>query len=428
MYRYIFRLIAALAAIGTGLTQAQSVSGTRGGNRAVMNFNPEISVIIDGSFYGHSGHESLSHASEEIRGFGHVHTDDEHGHDHDHGFEKGFNLRHLELMLQADIDPYFKGWAIIAVEEHGAEIEEAVVLTTALPAGFQIKLGKFFSDFSRLNAQHAHEWNFVDAPLIHQLLLGDHGINEKGVQLSWMAPTPFYLILGAEVLQGENETAFKYHGDGPLPERDGPRLMLGWLKAAPNLYGPHALQFGLFAARGVRQEEHLGPMGHEDIGSHYLDGHQDLWGADLVYKYAPPRAYGHGTLTLEGGYLTRRKDLELVAHNNPALAGLLGRSLVEEQNGLYAQAIYGFAPRWRLGLRGEMLGLTNQQTKPSGARTAFDESYRATAMLDWTLTEFSRLRLQGTHGRYDLDDGKEDISEVFLQAVFSIGAHGAHRF
>lgn len=426
--RHFSQTALVLLAAGALSARAQVSGGGRTGGRSTISFNPDVSVIIDTIFYAHGGHEPLSHVLEELRGFGHVHGNDDHGHDHDHGFEPGFNLRHLELMLQADVDPYFKGWAIVGVEPDGAELEEAVILTTALPFGLQVKLGKFFSDYSRLNAQHAHEWNFTDAPLIQQALFGDHGLNEKGVQVSWLAPTPFYLNLGIEVLQGENEAAFVYHGDGPLPERDGPRAGVGWLKAAPNLYGPHAVQFGLFAAHGIHQEEHLGAEGHADVSSHYLDGHQTFWGADVVYRYTPPRAYGHGAFTIEGGYIGRRKDVELVAHNNPERAGLLGRSLVEEQDGLYLQALYGFAPRWRTGIRGEMLGLTNRRTRPSGASEAFDESYRGSAMIDWTLTEFSRLRLQCSFGRYDTDEGKEDVAEVFLQAVFSLGAHGAHRF
>jgi hypothetical protein len=405
---------------------AQSVER---GARTGLSFNPDISVVIDSIFYGYDGPGPLGEALEELRGFGHAHgPGDDHHHHHDHGFEKGFNLRHLEVMFSADVDPYFKGWATVAVDPDGAELEEAVVLTTALPLGLQVKLGKFYSDFSRINAQHAHEWNFVDAPLIHHLLLGDHGLNEIGLQLSWLTPAPFFLKAGIEVLQGKNETAFEYHGDGPLPERSNPRLFVGWLRAAPNLTGRHALSMGIFAGRGVRQEEHLGPDGHDDIGSHYLDGYQWLYGADFVYRYAPPRAYGHGSVILEGGYLARKKEVDLIAHNNPARAGLIGRTRKEEQDGIYLQAAYGFAPRWRLGLRGEVIGLTNKWELPSGAERSFDESYRATAMIDWTLTEFSRLRLQGSHGRYDLEDGKKEIQEVLLQAVFSFGSHGAHRF
>ncbi len=394
----------------------------------MVSFNPNISVVIDTVGYWHSGDEELDHVLEELRGFGHAHQDCGHHQHHDHGFEKGFNLRHLELMFEADVDPYFKGWAIVAVDTHGAELEEAAVLTTSLPWGLQVKLGKFFSDFSRLNAQHAHEWNFTDQTLIYRVLLGDHGLNEIGAQLSWLTPAPFFLLAGLEVLQGDNEIAFEYHGDGPLPERDGPRLFLGWLKASPNLAGNHAIQAGLFAGRGVRQEEHLGPEGHYDPGSHYLDGHQWIYGADFVYRYTPPRAYGQGAFTLEGGYMGRRAEIELKAHNNPGRHHLLGNNLVKEQDGLYLQAVYGFAPRWRFGVRGEALGLTNREKKPSGAEEKFDPSWRASAMLDWTLTEFSRLRLQGNHGRYDTDEGKESVSEVFLQAVFSLGSHPAHRF
>ncbi len=413
------------------LLTARSASGQAAGGRGdrpAVNFNPNISVVVDGAYYRHSGDEGLDHVLEELRGFGHVHQDDGHHHDHDHGFENGFNLREIELMLEADVDPYFKSWVIVGVDTDGAELEEAVVLTTALPYGLQVKLGKFFSDFSRLNAQHAHEWNFTDQTLIYQALLGDHGLNEIGGQLSWLTPAPFFLAAGLEVLQGDNELAFEHHGDGPLPERDGPRLFLSWLKASPNLTGPHAFQAGLFAGRGVRQEEHLGTGGHDDPGSHYLDGHQWIYGADFVYKYTPARAYGQGYLTVEGGYMGRRADLELVAHNNPERRHLVGNNLVKEQDGLYLQATYGFAPRWRFGLRGETLGLTNREKKPSGLEEKFDPSWRVSAMVDWTLTEFSRLRLQGNHGRYDTDEGKENLSEVFLQAVFSLGSHPAHRF
>lgn len=396
------------------------------GDRPAVNFNPNISVVVDGAYYWHSGDEEIDHVLEELRGFGHAHDDGDHH--HDHGFESGFNLREIELMFEADVDPYFKSWAIVGVDPGGAELEEAVVLTTSLPYGLQVKLGKFFSDFSRLNAQHAHEWNFTDQTLIYQVLLGDHGLNEIGAQLSWLAPAPFFFLAGLEVLQGDNEVAFEYHGDGPLPERDGPRLFLGWLKASPNLSGNHAFQAGLFAGRGIRQEEDLGPQGHSDPSSHYLDGHQWIWGADFVYKYTPPGSYGQGDLTIEGGYMGRRSKLKLVADNDPERRDLLGRSEIAEQDGLYIQGVYGFAPRWRFGIRGETLGLLNREKELSGERENFHSSWRASAMVDWTLTEFSRLRLQGNHGRYDTDEGKEGVSEVFLQAVFSLGSHPAHRF
>ncbi len=394
---------------------------------AQNQMNPAISVVIDGAFYRATEHEGLGHVLEELEGFGHVHHDEADHDDHDHGFQNGFNLRHLELMFAADVDPYFRAWAVVAVEDHGAEIEEAVVRTSSLPGGFQLKFGKFFSDISRQNAMHAHDWNFADMPLVNLLLLGDHGLNEKGLQVSWLAPTPFFLTLGLEVLQGENETAFAHLGEdhGPLPDRDGPRLFTAWAKTAPMLQGAHALQLGLFALRGVHQEEH---GADNPGGTHWLDGHQTLFGADFVYRHTPPSAYGHRWLTIEGGYLWREKRLKLVGHNNPDRAGLIGNHLRSRQDGAYLQGTYGVLPRWRVGVRGDLIGMTNEDRKPSGASESHDTSYRLTGMVDWTLTEFSRLRLQASHGEYDTHDGREDVSEVMLQGIFTLGAHGAHSF
>lgn len=421
--------VAALA-LALPLSQASAQEAVGAAGRAKISMNPDVSVVIDGNYYRSSGDEPAGHLVNEALGFGHAHGGEAHEHGHAHGLQEGFNLRHLELMLAADVDPYFKGWTIVAVGEDGAELEEAVFQTTRLPAGLQLKGGKFFSDFSRHNAQHPHEWNFADQPLIHRLLLGDHGLNEKGLQLSWLAPTPFYLTLGVEALQGENEQLFAYAADedNPLPERVGPRLFVGWAKLAPALTGANAVQFGVFAARGVHQEAHLGPAGEEDPGSHWLSGHQWLAGADFVYRYTPNTSYGDGWLTLEGGYLYREKDIELVAHNDPARAGLIGNSLTGTQDGFYLQGAYGFAPRWRFGLRGEMAGLTNDIGEPNGETESFDSSYRASAMVDWTLSEFSRLRLQVNRGRYATEEGNKDATEVFLQAVLAFGAHGAHKF
>lgn len=425
--------LAALAGSCVAIFSAHRASAEQiaaGEQRATINLNPDISVTIDGNYYRSSGDGRVQHLLTEVAGFGHAHGDGGHDHGHAHGWAEGFNLRHLELMLSTDVDPYFKAWAIAAVSEEGAEMEEAVFQTTRLPYGLQLKGGKFFSDFSRLNAQHPHEWNFADAPLAHRLLLGEHGLNEKGLQLSWLAPTPFFLTVGLEALQGENEqlSAYAAAEDNPLPERTGPRLFAGWAKFGPTLEGPHALQLGAFGARGVHQEAHLGPLGGDDPASHWLDGHQWMAGADIVYRYTPNTKYGVGWLTVEGGYLYREKDIELIAHNRAEAAGLVGNSLVGRQDGLYAQATYGFAPRWRVGLRGEAVGLVNHTTTPDGERKDGDATYRGAVMVDWTPTEFSRLRLQFNRGRYATDEGKEMANEVILQAVFSFGAHGAHKF
>jgi len=50
---------------------------------------------------------------------------------------------------------------------------------------------------------------------------------------------------------------------------------------------------------------------------------------------------------------------------------------------------------------------------------------RNTAMLDWSPSELSRLRIQFASDKSRI--GVTD-NQVFLQYIYSLGAHGAHKF
>lgn len=393
---------------------------TLGGDLAALN--PQIAAVIDLNAHYDNSDEGISHTLEEVDGFGHAHGGgDEHEHD---AIENGFNLRHVELSFSASIDPYFEGYTIAAVDADGAELEEAVIQTTALPGGFKLKGGKFFSGFGRINSVHAHAWDFVDAPLVQTLLFGEHGLNEKGVQLSWLAPTPFQALFGIEALQGENEKLFASVEDGPLTKRDGPRTFVGWAKFAPVLDGPHAAQFGLSLGRGRHQEAHDGDS--DGTNDHWLDGYSTFWGSDFVYKYDDPRPLGEGDWIVEGEYIQREKDLDVVQHDlDPALTG---NTRLDRQDGYYLQTTYGILPRWRAGLRWEQVGLINRAELPNGTVTDYDPSSRLSAMVDFSPSEFSRLRLQVSQAQYRLDGDAKDVVEVYLQWVITLGSHGAHRF
>jgi len=425
-------LAAALTRLrGDSVVAAPGRTLPEGLKTAVRSMNPDTSVIVDTFYHYDDSEEGIAHMLEEVAGFGHAHGDDDHGHGHSH-LEEGFNLRHLELHLSGAIDPYFRGWAIGAISEEGAEIEEAVIQTSSLPWGLQVQGGKFFSNFGRINAQHSHEWDFADQPLIYKLTLGDHGLNEKGVQASWLAPLPFQALVGVEAFHGDNEMVSQYHGEEEFSEHGGPRLWVGWLKVGPNLPEKHGLQLGLFGARGIHQEEHdeitgdtpgTPPDGETD---HWLDGHTRFWGADVVYKYDSGKEYGVGDVTVQGEYFRRRKELDLVDHT---IAGApIGNDRIDDQDGYYVQATYGFLPRWRCGVRWEQVGLTNDTRMPDGAREDHDDSSRTSAMVEFLPSEFSRLRLQGSYGDYATEDGKEDAWQVFVQWTMSLGIHGAHTF
>lgn len=124
-------------------------------------FNPALSVILDGVYYN-----GLNNDFGDPAGFGgHDHDHGHgHGHGHDHGLDDGFNLRETEIALSGSVDNYLDAMVTLAIDEHDIEVEEAWFATRSLPAGLQLKGGKFLSDIGYINKQHPHDWDFVDRP------------------------------------------------------------------------------------------------------------------------------------------------------------------------------------------------------------------------------------------------------------------------
>jgi hypothetical protein len=122
------------------------------------------------------------------------------------------------------------------------------------------------------------------------------------------------------------------------------------------------------------------------------DAGQELDAAHFIWKWAPDGNWKERNFIFQAEYFENRD--------------------VVTESGWYAQAVYQPIPRWRVGARLESLDLEAESPQ------------RHSLMLDWSNSEFSRLRLQ--FSRNDLDPG--DTNEWFLQYIHSIGAHGAHTF
>ena len=86
-------------------------------------------------------------------------------------------------------------------------------------------------------------------------------------------------------------------------------------------------------------------------------------------------------------------------------------------------------PRWRVGLRYDQLDSDNSGSDEDvlGEAGLDDEGHtpkRSTVMVDYSHSEYSRLRLQ-----YAKDDSYEDSDNIFtVQYIMSLGPHGAHKF
>ncbi|MBK6756790.1 MAG: hypothetical protein IPG70_03785 [Moraxellaceae bacterium] len=107
-------------------------------------FNPAMSLILDGNYSHDNKKGKAGDYLEEIAGIGHT-VHDEHAHEA-HGVEQGFNLGESELVMSAIVDPYFDGKLILAIDGTGTtELEEAWLQTRMLPYGLKAKMGKLFS-------------------------------------------------------------------------------------------------------------------------------------------------------------------------------------------------------------------------------------------------------------------------------------------
>jgi hypothetical protein len=430
---YLF-VVGALAAATT--SRAAGDGPGEGQTSSPSAFNPALSVIVD-TVYAND-----NHAGEAFDLLGRVDESRTPAAGVVDPLSRGLNLREAELALSGAIDPYFDAWAILAVGPDGAAVEEAYVQTRRLPAGLTLKLGKLKSDLGYINKQHPHQWDFVDQALPYELLL-DGGLNETGVQLTWLPALRFYALIGVEALQGTNQALASYLGptaEQPLLKNQaGPRLLAGFVKIAPNLGASHALQIGISGAQAFVHQQ---TWQREDGDHPYdlqtppppaepeatprwpvtesLEGKSWLAEADIVYKYDSPRPYGKGDLTLQAEYLYRLKDLDVVG-------GVAGRRRFK-QDGFYAQGRYGFASRWTAAMRFDVFGLTNRLDAGAEPGERWDSSSRLTLALTFDPTEFSRLRLQTERSELSVDSARVRFNQIQLQCQVSLGAHGAHRF
>lgn len=388
-------------------TQTTAAPASATAPRGERSFNPKISLILQGSYA-----DFESESESEIPGFL-LGPDTELR-------PEGFSLGETELNLEANIDDQFHGWATIALENEDGEtvtaIEEAYINTLALPKGFALKFGRFFSDIGYHNRQHSHAWNFADAPLVYRAFFANQ-LADDGLQLRWVAPTDLYFEAGAELLRGD---AFPAGGT----DRSGINLTTMFAHAGGDIGVESSWRAGISHIAASADDRRSG----ETVETAFT-GDTDTTGLDFVWKWAPDGNPKVRNFVFQTEYYLRDEDGFVVADPD----GVADSSFYTgEQQGFYAQGVYQFMPRWRLGLRYDRLSADNEVANPAVGtplETLADMSSdpeRWSLMTDFSNSEFSRLRLQ--YNRDESRPGAEQDNQWLLQYIHSLGAHSAHQF
>jgi len=377
-------------------------SGLFGGS---LMSNPYISVILDAKGYV-SNLKNSQLAERGIPGFASEGS----------GLRNGFNVDAAELMIFAPVDPYFNLYTNIPVTKDGAELEEAYFITTSLPAGLQVKGGRFKSNASRLNAQHPHAWNFAELPLAYRSFLGAEALGgENGVQLTWLPSLPVYTLFGVEVLQGDNPLLF---GDN---SNWGPHAYTAFARLSFDTTDNSTFYISPWVMFGKTKSSAILPADQTTGNSFELKGDSSLYGIEAVWKWKS----GKHKLTLQGEYLNLAQKGDLT-ENDTAGAAVNTEPLKRRQDGAYVQAVYHL-DRLGIGARYDRMELFTDTFERSGAQQSFgSKPWRLSAMTEYELSEFSRIRFQFNHDR-SARDGRVN-NEGILQFTFTIGAHGAHAF
>ena len=385
-------------------------------------FNPAVSMILQGT-YARTSRDPNTYS---IAGF--MPSGGEVGPP-----KRSFGLSETELNISANIDPYFRGVAIAALApEGGVSVEEAYVQTLAMPYGFNVKGGRFFSGIGYQNEQHQHAWDFQDAPLVYKAFLGGQ-LKQDGLQFKWIAPTDLFMEVGAEFSAGD-----QFPGGSRSKNGVGSRALFG------NLGGDIGVSTAWRAGVSYLQTSSA-TRSYEDSDalsgtvSNTFTGSAKLLGLNGVLKWAPNGNASNNSFKLQGEYFRLRQSGSLTyddtAQAAPQFGTPLSGNFSAAQSGWYGQAVWQFMPRWRVGYRYDALnygkvnnGMVSSGLGPAAADFPLLASYspsRNTLMLDWSPTEFSRLRLQFASDKSRL--GVTD-NQILLQYIHSLGAHGGHKF
>lgn len=378
-------------------------------------FNPELSLVLAGSYAQRKPGER--HITGFLAG------------GHDHGGSRGFNLDHSELTLSANIDPTLRGYANIAFADGEAEVEEAWFQTLALGNGLAIRGGRFLSGIGYANEQHPHAWDFADNSLMYSALFGEH-LAQDGVQVKWLAPTDTFLEFGAEMGRGGN---FPGSDDGGNKNGAGAWSLFAHIGDDVGASSSWRAGLSYLSAKPENRSSIVDDL--NDVEAETLfSGKSKTWLADFVWKWAPDGNPKARNFKFQAEYFRRneRGDMTCLDPDAATPGDLCDGDPVDayraRQSGWYAQGIYQFMPRWRVGLRYDRLdsGSIDFGINNAALPVADYHPNKWSLMADYSPSEFSRFRLQLARDRSM--QGSPDDNQITLQYVHSLGAHGAHKF
>ena len=365
-------------------------------------FNPAIGLVGETIFSYRSGKSS------------------ETGSDRPGGYD--VNQRSVELTLNAAVDPFAKGYAVInasadaATGEASLGVEEAAIQTTSLPWNLELKAGRFFAEFGRLAYIHDHELPMVNRPLVLDQYIGGESRTD-GAQLNWLLPIDHYVSWTAGL-------GTQFGGDNP-PNYVGEFRHFSGLNFWSRLSSFFELTPEVSLEPGIsgmwnphtkaQWDPTVAPLPTVPAinGNIYTERERRLLGADLALSYKPLRNNQFNSVTLgtEVLYSDNRYDI-----TDPVGNPLPGRS--NGALGLYSYLNWKFHRQWTAGFNFDWM----EDILDKKAQT-----FAYSPNITWATSHWSQIRLQYTYTDYNNEAtralGLRPDHAVYLQWAWIIGSH-----
>jgi Sec-independent protein translocase protein TatA len=327
------------------------------------------------------------------------------------------NQRSVELNIAAAVDPFAKGYVVANASADAATgeatfgIEEAALQTTALPWNLELKAGRFFGEFGKLEYIHDHELPFVNRPLALAQYIGGESRSD-GLQVNWLLPVDHYVSLTLGV--GDS-----FGGDSPNPNNVGGfRGIDGF-----NFWGRLSTYFDLTpdwqAEMGVSGL--INPHTHDRGGVDGLTGvggvpaterERRLAGVDFQLRYIPLRNNQFNSFTWGTELLYSDNRYLFDPDGIPGTGDEFDRDV--DALGLYSYMTYKFSRQWSAGFLFDYV---------QNAANEHDITFAYSPYVTWALSHWNQLRLQYTHTDHNAESGLKDDDAVYLQWAWIIGAH-----
>jgi hypothetical protein len=296
-------------------------------------------------------------------------------------------IKEVEISLGSAVDPYVRADFFLSFhrEEETGEfnmaMEEGFLTTLSLPAQLQLKIGKFRSNFGKLNLVHPHANNFIDIPLVIKNYFGEALIDE-GFSLSWLVPNPFdfYQDLTIQVTRGPDEN------NSFTRSEESDFLYLAHLKNFWDLSDNSTLEIGFSAGHGP----------NDSLLTTFLGG------LNITYKWKPLQFKQYKSFEFQTEFLWSDRQILEYQHI--------------KSFGMYAFVTWQLAQRWFATSRFDYSNLPNNNKWNERALSG---------IIGWYASEFQKVELQF---KRTIINNFYTVNQVMLRSVFVIGAHGAHQY